>query len=53
VENTLDESGSLLDETPVGSLTGLPAEDEYTNEEGQTVRTVKDESGTLIRVLYR
>jgi pyruvate/2-oxoglutarate dehydrogenase complex dihydrolipoamide acyltransferase (E2) component len=48
VENTLHESGSLLDETPVGSVTDLPAEEEYQTEEGQTVRTVKDESGTLI-----
>jgi molecular chaperone GrpE (heat shock protein) len=32
----------------VGSITELPAEEEYTTEEGQTVRTVKDESGTLI-----
>jgi pyruvate/2-oxoglutarate dehydrogenase complex dihydrolipoamide acyltransferase (E2) component len=32
----------------VGSITDLPAEEEYQTEEGQTVRTVKDESGTLI-----
>jgi hypothetical protein len=50
VENTLDESGNLLDESPVGSITDLPAEEEYTTEEGQTVRTVKDESGTLIQL---
>jgi pyruvate/2-oxoglutarate dehydrogenase complex dihydrolipoamide acyltransferase (E2) component len=48
VENTLDESGNLLDETPAGSITDLPAEEEYQTEEGETVRTVKDESGTLI-----
>ena len=47
VENTLDESGSLLDETPVGSITDLPAEEEYQTEEGQTVRTVKDESALI------
>ena len=28
----------------------LPAEEEYQNEEGQTIRTVKEESGTLIEL---
>jgi hypothetical protein len=34
----------------VGSLAELPAEEEYQNEEGQTIRTVKEESGTLIEL---
>jgi pyruvate/2-oxoglutarate dehydrogenase complex dihydrolipoamide acyltransferase (E2) component len=49
-QSTLDEAGNLLDEDLAGSVTDLPAEEEYTNEEGQTVRTVKEESGSLIRL---
>ncbi len=50
IETTLDESGELVDENPVGSLTDLPAEEESTTEEGHTLRTVRDESGTLIEL---
>jgi hypothetical protein len=32
------------------SLAELPAEEEYQNEEGQTIRTVMEESGTLIEL---
>lgn len=50
IETTLDGSGDLLNENPVGSLTDLPAEEEYQDEEGRKIRTVKDESGALIRL---
>jgi pyruvate/2-oxoglutarate dehydrogenase complex dihydrolipoamide acyltransferase (E2) component len=50
IETTLDESGNLLEEDITGKLTDLPVEEEYTDEEGQTVRTVKDESGTLVQL---
>ncbi len=51
-ETTLDESSDLVDETSVGSLTGLPAEEEYQDEEGQRIRIVKDKSGTTIVKLH-
>jgi hypothetical protein len=47
-EITLDEFSDLVDENPVGSLTDLPAEEEYQDEEGRKIRTVKDESGTIV-----
>lgn len=50
VEITLDEAVNLVNQEPVGSLAELPAEDEYQNEEGQTIRIVKEESGTLIEM---
>jgi len=50
IETALDESGELVDENPAGSLTDLPAEEESTTEEGHTLRTVKDESGTLVKL---
>ena len=51
IETTLDESGELVDENPVGSLTDLPAEGEHQDEEGRTIRTVKDgASGTLVEL---
>ena len=50
IETTLDESGELVDENPVGKLTDLPAEEEYQDEEGQKIRTVNDESGTLVKL---
>jgi len=50
IEATLDEAGNLLDENPVGSLTDLPAEEEYQDEEGRKIRTVRDESGTLVEL---
>ncbi len=31
-------------------MSDLPSEEEYTNEEGQTVRTVKEETGALIHL---
>ena len=40
----------LLDGNPVGKLTDLPAEEEYQDEEGQKIRTVNDESGTLVKL---
>lgn len=48
VEITLDEAGNIVDQRPVGSLAELPTEEEYQNEEGQWIRIVKEESGTLI-----
>jgi hypothetical protein len=50
VEITLDEACNLVNQKPVGSLAELPAEEEYQNQEGQTIRTVKEESGTLIEL---
>ena len=41
IETTLDENGNLVSEDRVGNVTDLPAEEEYTNESGQTVRTVR------------
>jgi pyruvate/2-oxoglutarate dehydrogenase complex dihydrolipoamide acyltransferase (E2) component len=37
-----------VDEDIVGRITDLPAEEEHTNEEGRTVRTVKEETGALL-----
>ena len=45
VEAALDESGELIDEDIVGNVNDLPSEEEYMNEEGETVRTVKEETG--------
>jgi hypothetical protein len=50
VEITLDEACNLVNKKPVGNLAELPAEEEYQNKEGQTIRTVKEESGTLIKL---
>ncbi len=50
VEITLDEASNLVNQKPVGSLAELPAEEEYQNEEGQTIRIVKEGSGTLIQL---
>ncbi len=50
IEATLDESGTLVDETLVGNVAELPTEKESTTEEGHTIRTVRDESGTLIEL---
>jgi hypothetical protein len=48
VEITLDEACNLVNQKPAGSLAELPAEEEYQNQEGQTIWTVKEESGTFI-----
>ena len=51
VEETVDEEGNPVGEEIVGNVTDLPGAEgtEWsTNEQGQTTRTVKDESGTLI-----
>lgn len=50
IEIILDENGDLVDEILVGSLTDLPIEEEYQDEEERTIRTVKEESGTLIEL---
>jgi pyruvate/2-oxoglutarate dehydrogenase complex dihydrolipoamide acyltransferase (E2) component len=50
VETTLDESGNLVDEDIVGNVTELSSEEEYTSEEGNTVRTVTEETGALIHL---
>jgi len=51
IETTLDdESGEPIDEQIVGTVKDLPTEEEYTNEEGQTVRTVKEQRGALIHI---
>ena len=42
VEITLDEAGNLVNQKPAGSLAELPAEEEYQNEESQTIRIVKE-----------
>jgi hypothetical protein len=39
-----------MDEDIVGTLNDLPSEEQYTNEEGQTVRTVKEETGALLHL---
>jgi hypothetical protein len=38
----------MVDEDLVGTVNDLPSEEEHTNEEGQTVRTVREESGALL-----
>ena len=50
IETTLDESGEPVNEEIVGTVNDLPTEEEYTNEEGQTVRTVKEQRGALIHL---
>ena len=51
IETTLDEeSGEPVDEQIVGTVKDLPTEEEYTDEEGQTVRTVKEQRGALIHI---
>jgi len=50
IETTLDESGEPVNEEIVGTVDELPTEEEYTNEEGQTVRTVKEQRGALIHI---
>jgi hypothetical protein len=50
IETTLDESGEPVGEEIVGTVNDLPTEEEYTNEEGQTVRTVKEQRGALIHI---
>ncbi len=50
VETTLDESGEPVEEEVVGTVKDLPAEEEYTDEEGRTVRTVKEQRGALIHL---
>ncbi len=51
IEETVDEEGNPVEEQIVANVRDLPGAEgtEWsTNEEGQTTRTVKDESGTLI-----
>jgi hypothetical protein len=50
VQTTLDESGEPVEEEVVGTVKDLPAEEEYTDEEGRTVRTVKEQRGALIHL---
>lgn len=50
IETTLDESGEPVNEEIVGTVNDLPTEEEYTNEEGQMVRTVKEQRGALIHI---
>ena len=45
----VDPNGELAF-TLVGSLTDLPVQEEYTNEEGNTVRIVREETGRLIHL---
>ena len=40
----------MVDENIIGNVTEYSSEEEYTNEEGQTVRTVKEESGALLHI---
>jgi hypothetical protein len=50
VEIILDASCNLVNQKPVGSLVELPVEEEYQNEEGQKIRIVKEEFGSLIEM---
>jgi pyruvate/2-oxoglutarate dehydrogenase complex dihydrolipoamide acyltransferase (E2) component len=50
VETTLDESGNMVDENIISNVTELSSEEEYTNEEGNTVRTVIEEGGKLLHL---
>ena len=46
----MDESGNLVDENIVSNVTELSSEEEYTNEEGNTVRTIREEGGKLLHL---
>jgi len=50
VEVILDAACNLVNQRPVGSLAELPVEEEYQNEDGQTIRIVKEEFGSLIEL---
>jgi hypothetical protein len=50
VEIILDAACNLVNQKPVGSLVELPVEEEYQNEEGQKIRIVKEEFGSLIEM---
>ena len=52
IQTTLDESDELLDENLVGNLADLPPEEESTTQEGHTLRTVRDESGALVKLEF-
>jgi len=50
IETTQDEAGNLVAEDIVGTVDDLPSEEEHSQQEGQTVRTVKEETGALIHL---
>lgn len=45
VESAYDENGEIVDETVVATLSDLPVETEYVDEEGRLVSLAKDEQG--------
>ena len=47
VETIFDENGEVVGEDLVGNVADLPAEEEYTDEEGRAVTRVRDESGSV------
>jgi len=46
LETTFDENGEVVGEDLVGNVADLPAEEEYTDEEGRVVTRVRDDSGS-------
>ncbi len=50
VESTLDEAGNVVNESLAGNLADLPSEEEYTDEGGRTVRTIRYEPWKLLHL---
>jgi hypothetical protein len=51
IEITLNESGEIVGEELVGTISSLPVEEEYINEEGWNVTRVRAESGNTFEYL--
>ena len=51
IEITLNESGEIVGEELVGTISSLPVEEEYINEEGWNVTRVRAESGNAFEYL--
>ena len=44
-ETTLNENGEIVREELIGNVSDLPVEEEYIDNQGQTVTLVRDETG--------
>jgi YD repeat-containing protein len=52
LETVMNENGEVVDEDLVGSVSDLPIEEEYIDDQGRVVSRAKDDSGNAYEQVF-
>jgi YD repeat-containing protein len=52
LETVMNENGEVVDEDLVGSVSDLPIEEEYIDDQGRVVSRAKDDSGNVYEQVF-